>query len=489
MISNERQYRTAQRQRNALGRELDSLVAETEDSLAVMLAPDARPSTDRAELVRQLEWASLTGQIAELDAEIAEYEALRSGKIATTSVRSLTELPDSLVRARITSGLSQRELADKLGLKEQQIQRYEAERYAGASLARLQNVMAVLGVELDAGVALPAQATASKLRRRLIDAGFDRGMVDRRLLRGVRGDRNDATVLAAVDRVSRLLAVPISTLLSGGELPALATTARFQAPRNASQVHLDAYTRYAEGIADIVLRATRRLGVQRPVGTARQMRDALDADLVHSGAGSVTSTDLLRATVRYAASIGVAVLALRDPAAFYGACFSTHNRAALVIKHTSDSPARWLAVLLHELDHVRDIPTAGPRSWVELGEIETWTDDPVEQRAHAFAADVLFAGRPGTVLAHTVNAAGGSVERLKSVVPAVAAQAEVPPDVLANYLAFRLSQRGLNWWPTAVGFQEAGDPWRVITDELLSHLDFTALDTADRQALLDALAP
>ena len=49
----------------------------------------------------------------------------------------LNDLPQALIRARIASGLSQRELAMRLGLKEQQIQRYEATKYASASLSRV----------------------------------------------------------------------------------------------------------------------------------------------------------------------------------------------------------------------------------------------------------------------------------------------------------------------------------------------------------------
>ena len=40
-------------------------------------------------------------------------------------------------------------LAEKLGLKEQQIQRYEATLYAGLSLERLQEVADTLGLEIE----------------------------------------------------------------------------------------------------------------------------------------------------------------------------------------------------------------------------------------------------------------------------------------------------------------------------------------------------
>jgi transcriptional regulator with XRE-family HTH domain len=68
---------------------------------------------------------------------------------------SLDQLPEALIRARIAAGLSQKELAGRLGLKEQQIQRYEARRYAGASLDRVQAVADALGMQIHERVVLP----------------------------------------------------------------------------------------------------------------------------------------------------------------------------------------------------------------------------------------------------------------------------------------------------------------------------------------------
>jgi HTH-type transcriptional regulator / antitoxin HigA len=53
-------------------------------------------------------------------------------------------LPEMLIEERKRIGLTQRQLAEKLGIKEQQIQRYEATRYQSASLQRLGEVTKVL---------------------------------------------------------------------------------------------------------------------------------------------------------------------------------------------------------------------------------------------------------------------------------------------------------------------------------------------------------
>ena len=53
---------------------------------------------------------------------------------------AVDELPTVLIKARISQGLSQKDLAERIGLKEQQIQRYEATDYASASLSRIKEV-------------------------------------------------------------------------------------------------------------------------------------------------------------------------------------------------------------------------------------------------------------------------------------------------------------------------------------------------------------
>ena len=56
----------------------------------------------------------------------------------------VSALPEMLIKARIARGMTQRDLAARIGLKEQQIQRYEATDYASASLSRIMDVVAGL---------------------------------------------------------------------------------------------------------------------------------------------------------------------------------------------------------------------------------------------------------------------------------------------------------------------------------------------------------
>jgi ribosome-binding protein aMBF1 (putative translation factor) len=91
--------------------------------------------------LRQAQIEAAQSEIEVLRGQLADYEKTRSGEQApAVELEVLKEVPRALVQARIAAGLTQKELAQRLGLKEQQVQRYEASGYASASLRRLQEV-------------------------------------------------------------------------------------------------------------------------------------------------------------------------------------------------------------------------------------------------------------------------------------------------------------------------------------------------------------
>ena len=101
------------------------------------------------------ELEAMESQLADLREELEEYEQLKSADLSVISVATFDELADGLIKARIAAGLSQRALAQRLEIKEQQIQRYEAERYASASYRRLCEVERALGVRIENEILLP----------------------------------------------------------------------------------------------------------------------------------------------------------------------------------------------------------------------------------------------------------------------------------------------------------------------------------------------
>lgn len=133
--------------------------AELKKLKTALAAAEARETTQF--WLKQAEIDAFKSQIAEIEAELSEYKLVKSGQISFSKTYALEELPRILVQARIAAGLSQTDLAHKLNMKPQQIQRYEATDYMGASLSRLIEVSRVLGVKTSGLFEGSGQATGS----------------------------------------------------------------------------------------------------------------------------------------------------------------------------------------------------------------------------------------------------------------------------------------------------------------------------------------
>jgi HTH-type transcriptional regulator/antitoxin HigA len=83
----------------------------------------------------------------ELLSGLADYEAAKVGDFERLARRAGKDNGLTLILARIARGYSQKDLARRLGLKEQQVQRYEADRYQSISRQNFERIAAVLGVE------------------------------------------------------------------------------------------------------------------------------------------------------------------------------------------------------------------------------------------------------------------------------------------------------------------------------------------------------
>ncbi len=81
---------------------------------------------------------------AQLTEEITWYENVLRHNF--TPSKRLTALGRLLIASRIASGLSQKQLAQKLGVSEAQVSRDERNEYHGITLERAQRIFDVLGV-------------------------------------------------------------------------------------------------------------------------------------------------------------------------------------------------------------------------------------------------------------------------------------------------------------------------------------------------------
>ena len=132
MISNERQYRITRAQAAKFSQAL------------VAIREGGGGSAETHPLIAKAQEDALSSQLADLQEELREYESLKAGKFSLDGLAAVGELPTVLIKARISQGLSQKDLAERIGLKEQQIQRYETTEYASASLSRIREVASAL---------------------------------------------------------------------------------------------------------------------------------------------------------------------------------------------------------------------------------------------------------------------------------------------------------------------------------------------------------
>jgi hypothetical protein len=134
VIRNDREYRETQRRL----KEVAERLAEEKRALAAMGLDD--------EKVRQ-GLNPLRSFQNGLVAEAKAYERLKVGELS--ALGSLEELGRFLVEARVAAGITQRELARRLGAHETQVSRDEANDYYGATVARAARILAALGLGLD----------------------------------------------------------------------------------------------------------------------------------------------------------------------------------------------------------------------------------------------------------------------------------------------------------------------------------------------------
>ena len=98
----------------------------------------------------------LEGMMNDIISDINKYDQLKEHP-SFIKIDSFNEIPVALIKARIALGMTQKDLAEKLGMKEQQIQRYEANQYSSAGFQRLAEIATALDVKLNDSLLLLKQ--------------------------------------------------------------------------------------------------------------------------------------------------------------------------------------------------------------------------------------------------------------------------------------------------------------------------------------------
>lgn len=190
MITNDRQYQ-------------DLRAQTVRFRVAIEQAHDQGARTGVDPRVHEAMIDAMESDLREFARQLSRYERLKAGKIKSRKVGSLERLPEALIEARITRNWTHKELASRLGIREQQVQRYESERYRRASLDRILEVVRVLGIKLSIPVSLPAPQTSTPVRKRSARAAGTTSVAPRGPARKTAAKRRPAKKRPAKKRPAR----------------------------------------------------------------------------------------------------------------------------------------------------------------------------------------------------------------------------------------------------------------------------------------------
>lgn len=480
MIKNGRQYKITKAQARQFRATLKALQGQT------------RPKTTSPR-IWQAQFDAIQSQCGDLEEDVRNYESLLSVRPAVIEVRSLEEIPRALIQARIALDLSQKALAERMGLKEQQVQRYEATDYSTATLTRLIEVANALGVRISESVFLPqAKLTKSALIERLGASGISYEFLAEKLLPAdivdaleeLSDDGESVAIVEASKILRGIYGWEINDLCGVHELqfPSAATaTARFKIPAGQRGKSLSGYVVYANYLALVVANASTNLNrVPLPDNPS----------LVRSTLLKRGPEIDLRAVLEFLWESGIPVLPLSDAGNFHGACWRVGGRNVIVAKQRSPYASRWAFDLLHEFHHACQNPSDSTHSWIEGSDLASLGRVSLEeQEANRFAGEVLLDGRAEELVEQCVELARGNIRNLKAAVPEVAQREGVATDHLANYMAYRLSLQKENWWGTAAKLQQTSEnPFELACQIFLERFNFGQINSLDARILQRAIA-
>lgn len=310
----------------------------------------------------------------ELETLIRAYDAAKAGDFRDLERRAVNDPGLTLIVARIARGMTQKELARKLGLKEQQVQRYEADRYSSISLANFRRIANFLGVDwkmnlsnwFGGGWNIAGDISATEIRKILKHAREN----------GWFGDA-DPAVLGDEESFNYLQRYISDHLLKYGSPSLLRTGLNVQ--DNSDDLLLLAWkarvTRLAERVINVCPVFYRPLDVSWLMELARlsQYED-----------GPVRARDLLL-------SKGIVLVAEPQIPGMKvdGAAFLLESVPVIGLTLRRDTVDNFWFTLLHEVGHVILHYRTGLRAGF-FDDTDATDIDEIEQEANEFAANVLI---------------------------------------------------------------------------------------------------
>jgi HTH-type transcriptional regulator/antitoxin HigA len=121
----------------------DRTLAQIEGFRRALAKTDEEKPGKRSAAIR----GNYESMIGQLEDELREYDELKSGVLNLPQVERLSQIAPFIARIRIAKGVSQAELARRLGVSKQVISRYEESDYQTVAIARLEEILDAIGIK------------------------------------------------------------------------------------------------------------------------------------------------------------------------------------------------------------------------------------------------------------------------------------------------------------------------------------------------------
>jgi hypothetical protein len=121
-------------------------IAQFERAVAVAELKQSENEEGRQKLALYV--VGLRSNIESFNREVVEYDALKAGDESIIKIDSVTDLIGALPKYRILRGWTQEKLARELGVRKQQVQRWERFEYQTAAAFVVSEVASLLGVRI-----------------------------------------------------------------------------------------------------------------------------------------------------------------------------------------------------------------------------------------------------------------------------------------------------------------------------------------------------
>jgi HTH-type transcriptional regulator/antitoxin HigA len=142
MITNERQYKITKAQARKFLEAINAYDIET------VINEGTHPKIAQAQLDQ------MKSEYEVFIDQLNAYDELASGEFKYFGEIMFEELPTVLIKARIARNWTQKELAERLNIKQQQVQRYESELYSSCKFSTLVKTAKILGLVIKENAVL-----------------------------------------------------------------------------------------------------------------------------------------------------------------------------------------------------------------------------------------------------------------------------------------------------------------------------------------------